>query len=349
MPTLLTAIYYLAFATPRYVSEARFIVRAASQEQPSALGVALQGVGLSASATDSFAVHEYIRSRDALAALEPKIDVAKMLAPAGADLMSRHPRPWEGETKESLYKGLQRFVTVGYETSTGISTLRVESFRAQDSQKLAAALLDSGEELVNKLNERSSASAVIDAERTKLEAETRLRDIQVRLTAFRNREGMVDPTLSATENSALIGELLSGIATLEAERSQLAAQAPNSPQLPILDGRLAAFRRQLAEERAKIAGGAGSLATKFSEYETLAAERTLAERAMAAASTALDTARVDARRQKLYLERIVSPSVADKATEPNRLRAILIVLISTLLIYGIGWLVWAGLREHRQL
>ena len=70
---------------------------------------------------------------------------------------------------------------------------------------------------------------------------------------------------------------------------------------------------------------------------------------MAAASTALDTARLDARRQKLYLERIVSPSVADKATEPNRFRAILMVLISTLLIYGIGWLVWAGLREHRQL
>ena len=139
-------------------------------------------------------------------------------------------------------------------------------------------------------------------------------------------------------------------AQLEAERSwtTIVAAGGDYFEMP-LDGRLAAFRRQLAEERAKIAGGAGSLATKFSEYETLAAERTLAERAMAAASTALDTARLDARRQKLYLERIVSPSVADKATEPNRFRAILMVLISTLLIYGIGWLVWAGLREHRQL
>lgn len=349
LPTLLTAIYYLLFVTPRYVSEARFVVRAASQEQPSALGVALQGVGLSASATDSFAVHEYIRSRDALTALEPRIDVARILAPPGADLLSRHPRPWEGTSREGLYKGLKRFVTVGYETSTGISTLRVETFRPQDSQRLAAALLESGEDLVNKLNERSAAGAVIDAERTKLEAETRLRNVQSRLTSFRNREGIVDPTLSANENSALIGELLASIATLEAERSQLAAQAPNSPQLPILDGRLAAFRRQLAAERAKIAGGPGSLATKFSEYEALAAERQLAERAMAAASTALDTARLDARRQKLYLERIVSPSVADTATKPDRLRAILMVFITTLLVYGIGWLMWAGLREHRQL
>lgn len=349
IPTLLTAIYYLLIATPRYVSEARFVVRAASQEQPSALGVALQGVGLSASATDSFAVHEYIRSRDALAALEPRVDVARILAPPEADFLSRHPRPWEGQSREGLYKGLKRFVTVGYETSTGISTLRVEAFKPQDSQRLASALLESGENLVNKLNERSAAGAVIDAERAKLEAETRLRNVQSRLTSFRNREGIVDPTLSATENSALIGELLAGIATLEAERSQLAAQAPNSPQLPILDGRLAAFRRQLATERAKIAGGPGSLATKFSEYEALAAERLLAERAMAAASTALDTARLDARRQKLYLERIVSPSVADTATKPDRLRAILMVLITTLLIYGIGWLMWAGLREHRQL
>ena len=45
LPTLVTAIYFLLIASPRYVSEARFIVRAASHEQPSTLGVALQGVG----------------------------------------------------------------------------------------------------------------------------------------------------------------------------------------------------------------------------------------------------------------------------------------------------------------
>ncbi len=43
-PTLIAAIYYLLIASPRYVSETQFVVRAANQSQTSSLGVALQGV-----------------------------------------------------------------------------------------------------------------------------------------------------------------------------------------------------------------------------------------------------------------------------------------------------------------
>lgn len=60
-PTVLVAIYYLLIASPQYTSEARFVVRSKAQEQPSSLGVALQGVGLSTNQTDAYAVHEYIR------------------------------------------------------------------------------------------------------------------------------------------------------------------------------------------------------------------------------------------------------------------------------------------------
>lgn len=43
LPTLIAAIYYLLIATPRYVVESRFIVRAPEKSQPSSLGVALPG------------------------------------------------------------------------------------------------------------------------------------------------------------------------------------------------------------------------------------------------------------------------------------------------------------------
>ncbi len=349
LPTLITAFYYLFIATPRYVSEARFIVRAGAQEQPSSLGVALQGVGLSGSATDSFAVHEYIESRDALNELQRRFDLPAILSAQGADPLSRYPRPWESPSQESLFKGFNRFVTVGYESSTGISTLRVESFRPEDSQRIANALLSGGEALVNRLNERSQARAVEDAQRTVDEAVARLSSVQQRLTAYRNREGILDPTLSASEGSGTIGQLLSTVATLRAERSELASQAPNSPQLPLLDARIAAFERQITVERNKVTGNQASLASKIGGYETLALEREYSDRALGAANTALDSARQDARRQKLYLERVVNPNAPDRPGQPKRLLAILAVFISTFLIYGIGWLVWAGLREHRQL
>lgn len=348
LPTLLTAIYFLLIASPRYVSEAQFIVRTADQRQPSPLGTALQGVGLSAATTDSFAVHRYIESRDGLRGLTGTMDMPKVLG-AKADIFSRYPRPWEGRSFEDLYRGFQRFVIVGYDSTTGISTVRVEAFSPRDAQRMTVGLLDGGESLVNQLNIRAETDAVEESEATLREAEGRVLTAQRQLTSFRNREGIIDPGRTATEGAAMIGDLLTTLATMRAERAQLAADAPNSPQLPVLDSRIRAFSAQIDSERAKLAGDANSLAQKIGAYEGLIQEREFANRALTTASLARDNAILDARRKQLYLERIVAPNLPDKPTEPKRFLAILTVLISTLIAYGIGWLIWAGVREHSQM
>jgi len=348
LPTVLTALYYLLIASPQYVSEARFIVRSAERAQPNSLGLVLQGVGLSAAQGDAFAVHEYMISRDAVDELKPKIDIARVLSRPGADFLARFPQPWGGRTDTDLHKNFQRFLTVGYNSSTGISTLRVKAFTPRDAQKVTDELLHGGERLVNRLNERAASNTVLDAERTLAEAETRLASAQTNLTGFRNREGIIDPEASAEEGAEVITGLAGRLAGLRADRAQLAADAPNSPLLANVDSQIRAYENELAAQRAKMAGNANSLAPKISRYEALALDRELADKGVAAARTALDSAHEDARRQRLYLERVVNPSLPDKADEPRRLRAILLVLVTSLLIYGLGWLILAGVREHRQ-
>jgi BexC/CtrB/KpsE family polysaccharide export inner-membrane protein len=348
LPTLVAVLYFGLIASPRYVSEARFIVRAPNEMQPSPLGVALGGIGVAQAQTDAFAVHEHIRSRDGLRELGARYDVAALLGRPGVDVFSRYPRPWESRSFEGRHKAFQRFVTVGYDSTTGISTLRVEAFRPQDAQGMAEALLQGGERLVNRLNERAAADAVAQAERAQLEAQARLAAVQARLTSFRNRERFIDPQRAAAESTALIGELLAAVAGLRAERSQLAAEAPQSPQLPSLDSRISAYERQIAAERAKIAGDAGSLAPRVGAYEELVLEREFADRQLTQAAAALVEARQEARRQTLYLERIVDPGRPDEAMLPRRWLSILTVLLSALLVYALGRLIWAGVREHRQ-
>ncbi|MEJ8406363.1 chain-length determining protein [Brevundimonas vesicularis] len=347
LPTLVAAVYFLLIASPLYVSEARFIVRSAGHS-PSAFGVALQGVGLSSGQTDAFAVHEYITSSDGLSDLQRRFDVAKVLNRPGADVLSRYPRPGESRSEEGLQKALKRFVTVGYDSTTGISTLRVEAFRPSDAQALAAAMLDGGETLVNRLNARSIQDAVADSRLAREAAMTRLTETQQKLTAFRNREEFIDPESAVAENAQLIGQLNATVAQLRAERTQLAGQAPQSPQLSIIDSRIAAYERQVQAERAKMSGGAGTLAPRVGAYEELTFNRELATRELAATTTALLAAEQDARRQQVYLERVVSPSLPDSSTEPRRWLSILAVFATTLLLYGLGWLIWAGVREHRQ-
>lgn len=348
LPTLVAAIYYLLIASPRYVSESRFVVRSPERVQTAGLGVMLQGVGLGGGHTDAYAVHDYITSRDGLNDLKRRFDVAAIIGRPGVDALSKYPQPWEGHTEEGLYKGLQRFVTVGFDSTTGISTLRVEAFRPQDAQALNNALLTGGEALVNRLNERSARDGITEAVQAEAEARTRLANVQQRLTAFRNRAGFIDPRLQATESSELIGGMLATLAQLRAEREQIQAETPQSPQLPVLNGRIAAYERQVAAERAKLTGGEGSLAPSLGAYQDLVLEQELADRQLGVATAGLISARQEARRQNLYLERIVNPGLPDKPTQPRRWLAILTVLTSTLLAYGVGWLIWAGVREHRQ-
>lgn len=348
IPTLIAAAYYLIFATPAYVSETRFVIRQASREQPSPLGFALQGVGLSTNQTDAFSVHEYMKSRDAAADLQEKTNLSSLLSRPGVDSLSRFPRPWESPSADTLHQAMGRFIKVSYDSTTGISTLRVKAFNPNDARRMATVLLDGGEQLVNQLNERANEGAVREASRDLAEAETRLTASQLSLTTFRNRERIIDPSRAAVESSDLVGGLMSEVATMRAERAQVARAAPQSPQLELLDGRISAYEAQIEAERAKIAGTTQSLAPKLATYEALSLDREYAERSVAAARTTLDNAQIDARRQKLYLDRIVAPNLPTDPSEPKRLRRIFTIFLSLLVAYGVGWLVVAGIREHQQ-
>lgn len=348
LPTLLASIYYLVIASPRYVSESHFVVQRAGQSAPAALGLALSGMGLSPTATDAFIVHEYIRSRSAVDYLKSKFDLDKVFSPKTVDPLSRARKPWTSNTKEALYKGIQPFITVGYDGTTGISTIRVEAFTPKTARDLNEALLQGGETIVNTMNARASTSAVEEAERTVREATQRLHEAQDALTSFRNNQRFVDPELSVSEHSETIARLRAEVATLEAQHRQLRAETPDSPLLPSLQSRLEAYRAQMEVERAKISGNSSSLAPKFGTYEQLVFERELASRMLSAANQAYETARIDARRQHLFLDRVVAPDTPDKALEPKRFIEILKVLATCLLIYGCGFLIWAGMREHKH-
>jgi capsular polysaccharide transport system permease protein len=354
IPTLLAAVYFLLIASPLYISEARFVVRSRAEGQPAGLGSVLQSVGQSfgvsfgQSATDAFEVHEYMMSRDAVNDLSVRDGLRTLLDRPGADFIERFPRPFGSRSFESLYKAYKRFVVVGYDSQTGISTLRVTAFRAADAQRIADELLAGGERLVNRLNERSMADAVSQAQLQVVEAQKQSVQAQATLTNFRNQERLIDPDRASLAGSDLVGKLETQLATMRADRAGLAAEAPQSPQLPVLDQRIKAFVAQMESERSSIAGQSNSLAPTVGEYERLTLDRDLAVKTLESAVASLESARIEARRQQLYLDRVVSPNLPDRAQRPRRLYSIFTVFMASLVAYGIASLVIAGLREHHQ-
>jgi capsular polysaccharide transport system permease protein len=351
-PTTLAAIYFLLIASPLYVSEAQFVVHARDSSPASSLGSKLQSVGVSLgseSETDAYEVQQYMLSRDAVAAMERKVGLRHIMDRPGADILMRFPWPLQDPNFENLFQSYKRFVHVGLDDQTEISTLRVEAFRPDDARTLASALLDQSEVLINRLNDRMMADALRQATRQVEDATVQLEVVEGELNSFRNRESVIDPDKAAVVGLELLGKLETDLASLRAERAGLAASSPQSPQLPVLDRRIAAYAAQLEIERTRQVGEADSLAPKVGEYERLTLELKLDSEALEAAVAGLETARLDARRQQLFLERIVNPVAADHPIRPKRWLTVFMVLVSSLIAYAIVSLVIAGLREHRQI
>ena len=58
------------------------------------------------------------------------------------------------------------------------------------------------------------------------------------------------------------------------------------------------------------------------------------------------SARSEALRKQLYLERLVQPNLPDKAVEPRRIRSVLMVFVLGLVAWGVISLLVASIREH---
>ena len=199
------------------------------------------------------------------------------------------------------------------------------------------------------MNVRAARDTLLHARTARETAGEKSAQAQAALRNFRNQENFLDPELSAKESADVIVSLRRAVADLQAQREQIAAGAPSSPQLAELDARIRAYSDQIASERAKVANqSGGSLASKSAIYQQLTLRQELADKELAQATATLISAEQDAQRQKLYLERIVNPNAPDESTQPRRLLSILAVFASMMVVYAIGWLAWAGLREHAQ-
>lgn len=346
LPTWFAILYFGVMATDQYESEARFVVKSATrQNMPAGLSL-LTSLGLGRSQDDSYAVQDFVKSRDAIARLRPLLPLEQMFRDAHADFLARFPSILFRDREEEFYSYFQHMVSVVHSTTTGVTTLKVRAFAAADARAIATALLDQGEELVNRMNARARADAMKVAQAELHQAQQRLIDAQLALTAFRNRELTVDPTRNAASLGELIAQLSGELAATRAQIRELSIGSGASPQMPGLRRKETALEQQIAQERASIGRDAGGLANRIADYERLSLERDFAQKRVTAAEAELVRAREEAARQQLYLERVVEPGLPDYPMHPERIRLTLTVFFGNLLLLLIGWLVWSGTREH---
>lgn len=348
LPTLLAATYYGLVASDVYVSESRFLVRSPQRAVQSGLGALLQGTMFSRAQDDTYSVHDFIRSRDALRELDERLALRAAWSREGLDVVNRFPGIDPDDSFEALHRYYQKQIGIEYDTVSSISVLRVRAFTAEDAQRVNEMLLEMGERLVNHMNLRSRRDLIEVAEQEVRVAETRARAAAQALSAFRTDRGVFDPDRQGAMQLQGVARLREELLAAETQLAQVREASPANPQIPSLETRVSALRKNIAAENARVLGRDSGLVSKSPAFDRLGLDKTFADRQLATALTALDTARGEAQRKQLYLERLVQPHRPDKAVEPRRMRSVVTVFLLGLVAWGVLSLVIAGIREHAQ-
>ena len=346
LPTLLAVIYYGVIASDIYISESRFVVRSPERPNQLGLGALLQGTALSRSQDESYSVQDFMLSRDALRELDEKLQIRTSYTDRSFDGFSRFPGFDRDTSFEALHRYYQKQVSIDYDTASSISVLMVRAFTPEKARDMNEALLLMGEHLVNNLNMRSRQDLIEVAQREVSAAEERSRNTSLSLSQFRSSDGVFDPTAQSALQLQGVGKLREELLASEMQLTELRRLSPSNPQVETLSHHVAELRRQVESESGRVVGGKSSFSGKSPAYERLILEKTFADQQLGAAMASLETARREAARKQLYLERLVQPNLPDHAVEPRRLRGVLTVFALALVLWGVVSLVLAGVREH---
>ncbi|MBV7387556.1 capsule biosynthesis protein [Pasteurellaceae bacterium TAE3-ERU1] len=348
IPTLFSAVYFSLWASDVYVSESSFVVRSSrSQASLSGFGALLQSIGFARSQDDTFTVQAFMRSRTALADLQKVLPVRQFYTEKG-DLFSRFA-PFGFDTEEeSFYHYFQKQESIGLDPASGIATLSIKAFSAEDAQRINKELLKQGEQLINQLNERAKRDTVKFAQQTVEEAEKNVNMSAQALREYRVKNGIFDVKSQSELMLTLISKLQDELIAIQTQLDQVRSITPNNPQVKTLKSREASIKREIAQQMQSVLGGDGSIVNQTAEYQRLMLDNTLAQQQLTSALTSLQSAKNEAERQQLYLEVISQPSKPDLALLPQRLYNILSTLIIGLILYGVLSLLIASIREHKN-
>jgi capsular polysaccharide transport system permease protein len=385
LPTLASAVYLTQWATPQYASEIKFAVRGPESTRRASGGGGAGGTSSASTSTsaggasagreqastrkpdagidtlstitgmtqanplslvsDSYIVADYINSREMVERLEPLIRLRERYSRPEIDYFSRFDK---SQPVELLAKYWQGKITTAYDNSTGLVTVEVRAFSAQDAYDIAAGVLQVSSAMVNQLSEKVQNDALRAAEDDVHRSEQRVQEVRSQLRKFRDREQVADPLASATAKQTMLVSLAGQLAQINAALSQRRGVDESSPTVMTLRARAEAIEREIARARAELgsddANTAATIVKALGSYEELDVQRQFAEQSLVSALTSLETARSAADRLRRYLAVHREPKLPEYPLYPHVLEFIALTFLGSALLFGLVVLGYRGVR-----
>ena len=348
IPTGLAIFYYGFIASDVYISESQFVVRSPEKQSASPLGSLFKGAGFAHSQDDSYIVKDFVLSRDALQKLDDYMGIRNAFSNTKVDVLSRFSGLDHDNSFEALHLYYKKKVDSQLDSSSSITTLTVRAFTAEDAFKMNKALLLMSEVLVNQLNENGRRDMIKFATDEVDVAADKAKVAALALSNYRNQKGVIDPEKQSVIQLQQIAKLQEQLLLAKSQLMQLTTFTKDNPQIPAMQKQVELIEREINQQTSLVTGGEKSFSSKAAEYQRLQLDREFSDRQLAVAMASLESARNEAIRKQLYLERISQPSKPDYPVEPRRIRSIIATLVLGLIAWGILSILLAGVREHKD-
>ncbi|CAK7262024.1 MULTISPECIES: capsule biosynthesis protein [unclassified Shinella] len=345
VPFLASVIYYAFVAADQYTAEARFAVRSlADEETEDESDVSI--LKMSPASQDAYVVTSFIHSTEILRRIGNHLDYKAMFVRDGSDFYAEFdPR----DSAEEFLNYWNHQVSTYIDGPSSIVVLRVRTFSPEDSIKLANAILDESEKLINELSTRSRndmiASVLTEVERTgKIYGEA-----LAELNRFQKEAGLLSPEAQAEQT----GKLLTGLIAqkLELDSRLFVIQQSNGIDSPtyrqLVLGRKS-IEAQIEELRNQMTGKeVESYANTLNTFARLETDRMVAEKLYEATRHHYEMSLAAAMRKALYLTVFVRPMLPEEALYPKRVMTPVLTLFFLFVLWATLSLAWASIEDHR--
>ena len=218
------------------------------------------------------------------------------------------------------------------------------------SQAFSSALLRYAEERVDQMTQRVRGDQMAGARESYDSAEAALAAAQMRVVSLQEQSGILS---SEAEVGALFNQISTFEIQLQNERLRLAelqaVDRPNATRVEVAERNIARLEALISELRDSMTVGQASeasLARISSELVVAQADLQTRQLMLSQALQQLETARIEADRQSLYLTISVNPVAPDEAAYPRKLENTLLAFLIFSGIYLMLSMTASILREQ---
>lgn len=347
LPTILVFLYYGLWASPMYISSAKFSVQNTAPSLTNVdINTLLFGNGKVAN-NDNYIVLEYLNSLVLIHEVNNELQLLEHYSDKKYDIFSRLG---DDPTDNDIMKYWKFAVEASLDLESGIIHVDVKAFTAEMANRIAGVLLKKSEELINKMNLRIQQDSLALAQKEVSVAEKKVKDIQTAMRNFRDKHSTFDPIMMGSGMQSRVETLEVEQTKLQTELKQaLALMQKDTPQVKSINIALEAVQKQLEVEKANIASlkeNDSTVSALAAEYERLSLDLKFSQEQQVTAMKALEVARVQQLTQNRYLVSIQEPTFPDESLYPKVILFTFYTFCSSLLGLGLISLIVAAVREH---